>query len=86
MIKKITVEDEVKYIGGSLDGKLVRPSLANASLALNDGSERDTGICHSYQIPNADYPMAMHEDYKPIEIDGKLVFKLAKTYKTEMTI
>ena len=85
-MKKITVEDEVQYVGGSLDGKLVRPSLANASLALNDGSGRETGIGHSYQILNADYPMAMNEDYHPKEIDGKLVFKLVKTYKTEMTI
>ena len=90
MKKKYTVEDEVKYMGGSLDGKLIRPSLVNAALYSGDSNNMDIndsmGIGTSYQIIDADYPMAMHEDYKPIEIDGKLVFKLAKTYKTEMTI
>tara|TARA_R100001594_G_scaffold37030_1_gene66937 strand:+ start:4011 stop:4268 length:258 start_codon:yes stop_codon:yes gene_type:complete len=85
-MKKVTVEDEVQYVGGSLDGQLVRPSLANAALALNEGAGEETGICHCYRIPDADYPMAMHEDYHPKVINGKLTFKLAKTYKTEMTI
>ena len=90
MKEKYTVEDEVKYMGGSLDGKLVRPSLVNAALYSGNSNNKNIndsmGISNSYQIPDADYPMAMHEDYKPIEIDGKLVFKLAKAYKTEMTI
>lgn len=76
---KLTVETGVEYVGGSLDGKLVKPSTGNAAIKMN------LGIMHAHQIPDADYPMMLMESYEPEEHNGKLIFRLSKTEKTEMT-
>ena len=75
---RLTVETEAEYVGGSLDGKLVKPSTGNVAIKMN------TGIMHGYQIPNADYPMMLMEYYDPEEHNGKVIFRLSKTEKSEM--
>ena len=80
MKKKITIEDKIKYLGGSLDGKLVRPSIANEALKYK------INIIKFYQIDGADYPMGMRESYEATEIDGQLVFMLADQNKFEINI
>ena len=82
---KLRVEDKVRYFGGSKHGNLVSPSLGNACI------DRDMPIINCYHIPNADYPMAMMEYYthKKIKTDAgasKMIFKLTKTEKHELTI
>lgn len=68
---------EATYVGGSLDGKLVRPSLVRACVS------KDLPIIHSYHIPT-DYPMAMTEYYTPEENEEGVIFKLTKSEREEI--
>ena len=69
---------EARYVGGSLDGKLVRPSL------VEDCMRKKLPIMHTYEIPGADYPMAMTEIYSSEEKEGRVVFKLVKAETNEL--
>ena len=69
---------EATYVGGSLDGKLVRPSIVKASM------HHKLPIMHTYEIPGADYPMAMTEYYSSEEKEGRVVFKLVKAETDEL--
>tara|TARA_Y100000592_G_C5393238_1_gene279314 strand:- start:406 stop:663 length:258 start_codon:yes stop_codon:yes gene_type:complete len=82
-MKKITVKDKVRYLGGTQNGKLVRPSLANACIGSN------SAMCHSTPLLFEDYPMALDEYYEHriIKSDNgkeKVVFKLIKSEKVEI--
>ena len=69
---------EATYVGGSLDGKLVRPSLVKSCI-----DHTLPGI-HMYKIHGADYPMAMWEYYEPEENKDRVVFRLIKTETVEI--
>ena len=71
---------EATYVGGSLDGKLVRPSIVQT---CTHGS-LPMPVVHTYEIPGADYPMAMNEYYEPEENEDRVVFKLVKTETVEL--
>ena len=69
---------EATFVGGSLDGKLVKPSTAKSAI------DSKLPIIHPYEIHGADYPMAMHEYYAPEENEDRVVFKLVKTETVEL--
>lgn len=83
--KIYTVKDKVIYVGGTQDGKLVKPSIVNACVAdkTNKGCEHITPLWFE------DYPMALEETYvdKIIKTDNneeKLIFKLVSSQKVEI--
>ena len=81
---KISIEDEVVYVGGSLDGKLVRPSLVNNLITFN---QTNLPILHREDFFDGDYPFCIVEYYYYEEKDGKAVLKFGKSEKKEiMTI
>ena len=82
-MNRITVKDNVKYLGGTQNGRLVKPSIANACISSN------MPVCHSTPLLFEDYPMALDEQYKHKIIktdngDEKVIFKLTKSEKVEM--
>ena len=77
-MKKLSVDTEATYVGGSLDGKLVKPSLGNASIKQN------LPIIHRENFFNEDYPIGIDEYYYPEENNGKVVFRFGKSKKTEL--
>ena len=82
-MKKITVKDKIMYLGGTQNGKLVKPSIANACISSN------SPVCHTTPLLYEDYPMALDEnyEYKIIKTDNgdeKIVFKLTKSEKVEI--
>tara|TARA_R110002110_G_scaffold412186_1_gene637887 strand:- start:203 stop:460 length:258 start_codon:yes stop_codon:yes gene_type:complete len=82
-MKRITVKDNVKYLGGTQNGRLVRPSIANACISSN------MPVCFTKPLLFEDYPMALDEQYKHKIIktdngDEKVVFKLTKSEKVEI--
>ena len=83
-MKKITAKDNVMYLGGTQNGRLVRPSIANACISSG------MPVCHTTPLVYEDYPMALNENYehKIIKTDNgdeKVIFKLTKSEKVEMT-
>ena len=83
-MKRITAKAKVMYLGGTQNGKLVRPSIANACISSG------TPVCHTTPLIYEDYPMALDENYehKIIKTDNgdeKVIFKLTKSKKVEMT-
>ena len=77
-MKKISVETKAVYVGGSIDGQLVKPSLGNEAI------KRNLPIISTHDYLDADYPMAINEYYYPEESNGKIVFKLGKTEQREL--
>ena len=82
-MNRITVKDNVKYLGGTQNGRLVKPSIANACISSN------MPVCHSTPLLFEDYPMALDEQYKHKIIktdngDEKVIFKLIKSEKVEI--
>ena len=78
---KISIEDEVVYVGGSLDGKLVRPSLVNNLITFN---QTHLALIHRENFFDGDYPFGIDEYYYYEENNGKVVLKLGKTKKSEI--
>ena len=70
-------EINAHYIGGSLDGKKVRPSLVRASLYNN------IPICHDTPVFD-DYWMVIFENYLCKKKDGKVVCELIETEQSEI--
>ena len=82
-MKKITAKDKVIYLGGTQNGRLVRPSIANACISSG------MPVCHSTPLFYEDYPMVLDENYehKIIKTDNgdkKIVFKLTNSEKKEI--
>ena len=80
-MKKITVEDEATYVGGSQDGKLVRPSLVKDLITYN---QIHLAVIHRENFFDGDYPFGVNEYYYYEENNGKVVLKLGKTKKSEI--
>ena len=70
-------EINAHYVGGSLDGKKVRPSLVRYSLHKN------LPICHGTNVFD-DYWMQINESYLCKKKDGKVVCELIETTKHEI--
>ena len=77
---KEIVETEVVYIGGSKDGKLVRPSMVKDIITFTPTLPVIVSNC----FYDGDYPIAVNEYYYFEENNGKIVFKLGKTEKVEI--
>ena len=79
-MKKISVETKVVYVGGSQDGKLLRPSLVKDLITFTP----KLPIIHRENFFDGDYPFAIDEYYHYEENNGKVVFKLGKTEQREL--
>ena len=80
-MKKITAKDEATYVGGSQDGKLVRPSIVKCLITYN---QIDLPIIHRENFFDGDYPFGVNEYYYYEENNGKIIFRLGKTKKSEI--
>ena len=80
-MRKLCVETEAEYVGGSQDGKLVRPSLVKDLITFN---QTHIPIIHRENFFDGDYPFGVNEYYHYEEDNGKAVFKLGKTEKVEL--
>ena len=78
---KLTIETEATYVGGSQDGKLVRPSLVKDLTTFN---QTHLPAIHRENFFDGDYPYGVNEYYYYEENNGKVVFKLGKTEKVEI--
>jgi hypothetical protein len=78
---KPSVETEAVYVGGSQDGKLVRPSLVKDLITFN---QTHLPVIHREYFFDGDYPFGVNEYYHYEENNGKVVFKLGKTEKVEI--
>ena len=79
-MKKISVETKVVYVGGSQDGKLLRPSLVKDLITFTP----KLPIIHRENFFDGDYPFGIDEYYYYEENNGKVVLKLGKTEKSEI--
>ena len=77
---KLTIETEATYVGGSQDGKLLRPSLVKDLITFTP----KLPIIHRENFFDGDYPYGVNEYYYYEENNGKVVFKLGKTEKVEI--
>ena len=79
---KLSEETEATYVGGSQDGKLVRPSLVkdlkNHVLPI--------AVIHRENFFDGDYPFGIDEYYYYEENNGKVVFKLGRSEKKEIIV
>ena len=66
---------EVVYVGGSQDGKLVRPSLVKDLITFN---ETHLAVIHRENFFDGDYPFGIDEYYYYEENNGKVVLNLVK--------
>ena len=71
-------EIHANFVGGSMDGQKVKPSLVRVSLKDN------IPIVHTTRVFD-DYWMYIFEYYKCKKKNGKVVCKLIKTKKGEIT-
>ena len=78
---KLSVETEAVYVGGSQDGKLVRPSLVKDLITFN---QTHLPVIHRENFFDGDYPFGIEEYYYYEENNGKVVLKLGKTEKSEI--
>ena len=74
---------EVVYVGGSQDGKLVRPSLVKDLITFN---QTHLAVIHRENFFDGDYPFGIDEYYYYEENNGKVVLKLGKTKKSEIIV
>ena len=72
---------EAVYIGGSQDGKLVRPSLVKDLITFN---QTHLPVIHRENFFDGDYPFGIDEYYYYEENNGKVVFKLGRSEKKEI--
>ena len=72
---------EAEYVGGSLDGKLVRPSLQKDLITYN---QTHLAVIHRENFFDGDYPFGVEEYYYYEENNGKIVLRLGKTKKSEI--
>ena len=72
---------EAVYIGGSQDGKLVRPSLVRDLITFN---QTHLAVIHRENFFDGDYPFGVDEYYHYEENNGKVVLRLGKTEKVEI--
>ena len=77
---KESIETEAVYIGGSQDGKLVRPSLVKNIITFTP----TLPIIHRENFFDGDYPFGIDEYYYYEENNGKVILKLRKTKKVEL--
>ena len=80
-MKKITAKDEATYVGGSQDGKLVRPSIVKDLITYN---QTNLPIIHRENFFDGDYPFGVNEYYYYEENNGKIILKLGETKKSEI--
>ena len=78
---KLSVETEAVYVGGSQDGKLVRPSLVKDLITFN---QTHLPVIHRENFFDGDYPFGIDEYYHYEENNGKVVLRLGKTEKSEI--
>ena len=78
---KLSEETEATYVGGSQDGKLVRPSLVRDLITFN---QTHLAVMHRENFFNGDYPYGINEYYYYEENNGKIVLRLRKTEKSEI--
>ena len=78
---KVGVETEATYVGGSQDGKLVRPSLVRDLITFN---QTHLAVIHRENFFDGDYPFGIDEYYYCEENNGKVVFKLGRSEKKEI--
>ena len=71
---------EAVYIGGSQDGKLVRPSLVKDIITFTP----TLPIIHRENFFDGDYPFGIDEYYYYEENNGKIILKLGETKKSEI--
>ena len=76
----VSVETEAVYVGGSQDGKLVRPSLVKDIITFTP----TLPIIHRENFFDGDYPFGIDEYYYYEENNGKVVFKLGRSEKKEI--
>ena len=79
---KVSKKTEAVYIGGSQDGKLVRPSLVKNIITFTP----TLPIIHRENFFDGDYPFGIDEYYYYEENNGKVVFKLGKSEKSEIIV
>ena len=72
---------EAVYVGGSQDGKLVRPSLLRNLITFN---QTHLAVIHRENFFDGDYPFGIDEYYYYEENNGKVVLRLHKTKKSEI--
>ena len=77
---KKSIETEAVYIGGSQDGKSVRPSLVKNIITFTP----TLPIIHRENFFDGDYPFGIDEYYYYEENNGKVVFKLGRSEKKEI--
>ena len=70
-------EINAHYVGGSLDGKKVKPSLVRFSL------QKNLPILHAKTVFD-DYWMQINESYLCKKKDGKVVCELIETEQSEI--
>ena len=80
---KLSVETEAVYVGGSQDGKLVRPSLVRDLITFN---QTHLAVMHRENFFDGDYPFGIDEYYYYEENNGKVVFKLGRSEKKEIIV